>query len=98
MRTLGFLTLDAKGRTTFPKDLRRALHIGDHTQLRVDRTDDGAFEIVPVELIAHDHLWYHSPEGGARLEKAESDFASGRSTRVEGEAAAQRHLDELKKR
>ncbi len=96
MRTVGFLTLDAKGRTTFPKDVRRELGIGDQTQLRLDKTDDGSYELVPVEPIPHDHLWYHSAEGRARLERAEADFASGHSTRVSGEAATRRHLDDLK--
>jgi AbrB family looped-hinge helix DNA binding protein len=94
--TLGFLTIDPKGRATFPQELRRELGLGEHTQLRIDRTADGSYELVPVELIPRDQLWYHSAEGRARIERAEGDFESGRSTRTSGEAATQRHLDSLK--
>ena len=94
--TLGFLTIDRKGRTTFPLELRRELGLGEHTQLRIDRTGDGTYELVPAELIPRDQLWYHGAEGRARIERAEDDFRSGRATRTRGQAEAQRHLDSLK--
>jgi AbrB family looped-hinge helix DNA binding protein len=96
--TVGFLTIDQKGRTTFPQELRRELGINEHTQLRIDRTEDGVYELVPAELIPRDQLWYHSTEGRARIERAEDDVRSGRSTRTRGKDETQRHLDALKER
>ena len=96
-RTIGFLTVDHKGRTTLPKELREELGITDQTQLRVDRTDDGVYELVPAVMIPQDQLWYHSPEGRERLRVAEESFREGRSTHTKGEAETQRFLDSLKK-
>ena len=94
--TIGILTIDRKGRTTFPQEMREELGITEQTQLRVDRTDDGAYELVPAVVIPRDQLWYHSPEGRERLRNAESSFGAGRSTRTSGEAETQRYLDSLK--
>jgi AbrB family looped-hinge helix DNA binding protein len=96
-RTIGFLTVDHKGRTTLPRELREELGITDQTQIRVDRTDDGVYELVPAVMIPQDQLWYHSPEGRERLRVAEESFREGRSTRTKGEAETQRFLDSLKK-
>ena len=96
--TLGVLTFDAKGRTTFPQDLRQALGLDESTQVRVVRNAHGAIELVPARLVDVDQLWYHSEEGHARIRAAEADFEAGRSTlaRTEGEVMA--HLDALKTR
>jgi AbrB family looped-hinge helix DNA binding protein len=96
-RTIGILTIDRKGRTTLPRELREALGITDQTQIRVDRTDDGLYELVPAVVIPQDQLWYHSPEGRERLRVAEESFRDGRSTRTTREAETQRFLDSLKK-
>ncbi len=96
--TLGILTLDAKGRTTFPLDLRRELGLDESTQLRVVRTGDGVIELVPAQLVDVDQLWYHGDEGRARIQSAEADFAAGRSTVVQTEAQVVAHLDALKAR
>jgi bifunctional DNA-binding transcriptional regulator/antitoxin component of YhaV-PrlF toxin-antitoxin module len=96
-RTIGFLTVDQKGRTTLPRELREELGITDQMQIRVDRTDDGVYELVPAVMIPQDQLWYHSPEGRERLRAAEESFREGRSTRTNGEAETQRFLDSLKK-
>lgn len=96
--TLGYLTIDSKGRVTIPADLRRELGIDENTPIRVDRTDAGTFELVPAAIVPRDQLWYHAEEGRARLRVAEEDLRSGRSTRVSGPDDAQRHLDALKKR
>ncbi len=96
--TIGFLTIDPKGRTTLPQHMREALGITPQTQIRVDRADDGTFELVPTVMIPQDQLWYHSPEGRERLRSAEASFREGRSTRTVGEAETQRHLDGLKSR
>ena len=96
--TLGFLTLDAKGRATFPKELRDELGLREHTQLRVDLAPDGTYELVPVELVPVDQLWFHGAEGRSRVARAEDDFLAGRSTRTHGEPETLRHLDALKAR
>lgn len=95
-RTIGFLTVDRKGRTTLPQELRDELGLGEHTQLRIDRTDDGVFEIIPSVVIPRDQLWYHSPEVRERLRRGEASFRDGRSTRTRGEAETRRLLDSLK--
>jgi AbrB family looped-hinge helix DNA binding protein len=96
--TIGFLTIDQKGRATFPRELRRELGLTENSQLRIDRTEDGTYELVPAEVVPRDQLWYHAPEGRARIEGAEEDFRSGRSTRTRGLDETQRHLDALKQR
>lgn len=97
-RTLGFLVVDDKGRTTIPKTMRRELGIGAGTQLRIDASADGTFELVPAELIPHDQLWFHNPTVQTGIAKAEADFREGRSTRTEGPEETQRFLDSLKEK
>lgn len=94
--TLGCLTIDQKGRTTIPQDLRLALGLKAGTQLRIDRSDSGAFELIPVELIPRDQLWFHTPEVQARIAAAEGDFREGRFAHTDGPEDAQRYLDSLK--
>lgn len=96
--TLGILTLDAKGRTTFPLDLRRELGLDESTQLRVVRAADGTVELVPARLVDVDQLWYHGEEGQARIQAAEADFKAARSTVARTEAEVMAHLDALKAR
>jgi bifunctional DNA-binding transcriptional regulator/antitoxin component of YhaV-PrlF toxin-antitoxin module len=94
--TLGILTLDAKGRTTFPLDLRQALGLDESTQLRVVRAVDGSIELIPARLVDVDQLWYHSEEGHARIRAAEADFDASRSTVARTEVEVMAHLDALK--
>jgi len=96
--TLGILTLDAKGRTTFPQDLRQELGLDESTQLRVVRGADGAIELIPARLVDVDQLWYHSEEGHARIRAGEADFTAGRSTVARTEAEVIAHLDTVKAR
>ena len=95
-RTLGFLTVDEKGRTTIPKTMRRELGIRAGTQLRVDLSGDGVVELVAAELIPHDQLWFHNPTVQAGIAKAEADFREGRSKRTDGPQETQQFLDSLK--
>ncbi len=93
-----FLTLDKKGRTTLPEEVRRALGIGAGDFLLLERTDRGTYELVPATLVPNDQLWFHQPEVQARLHRAEAEIAAGRATRTEAPAEAQALLDGLKKR
>lgn len=95
-RVLGFVTVDKRGRAVFPQALRRELGLDEGTQLRVDKTDSGAYELVPAELVPRDQLYFHTPEMRERVERAERSFREGTSTRTEGEAETQRFLDSLK--
>lgn len=95
-KVLGFLTVDQKGRTTIPQGMRRELGLQAGTQLRVDRCDNGAFELIPSEVIPRDQLWFHTPGVQAGIAKAEADFREGRSVRTEGPEETQRFLDSLK--
>ena len=91
-----YLTIDRKGRTTRAREMRKQLGITPGVQLRIEQADNGAFETVPAVSIAQDQLFYHSPEGRARLERAEEDIRRGRVTRTRGPAEAQDFLDALK--
>ncbi|MBA4073270.1 MAG: hypothetical protein C0497_15825 [Gemmatimonas sp.] len=96
--TIGFLTLDTKGRATFPAEVRRALGLDENTPIRIDRTEAGGYELVPSAIVPIEQLWYHSAEGRARIQRAEADFQEGRSTRAKGPDEALRHLETLKEK
>ncbi len=95
---LGFITVDKRGRAVFPLALRRELGLSEGTQLRIERSDDGAYELVPAELVPRDQLYFHSPEMRERVERAERSFRDGRSTHTESEETTQQFLDALKMR
>jgi AbrB family looped-hinge helix DNA binding protein len=93
-----FLTLDQKGRATLPEEVRSALGVGAGDLILLERTERGTFELVPATLVPTDQLWFHHPEMQARVSRAESDFAEGRSSRTETPEEAQALLDSLKQR
>ncbi len=94
---IGYLTIDQKGRTTLPQRVREELGVVEGTQLRIEQTESGTFEVVPSISIPQDQAWYHGAEGRARLERADQDLREGRVTRTRGEAETRRFLDSLKK-
>lgn len=98
MATTTFLTLDKKGRTTLPEEVREALGVGAGDFILLEQTDKGTFELVPATLIPNDQLWFHHPEMQARIVRAEEDFKAGRFTRTETPEQAQAFLDGLKKK
>lgn len=97
-RVIGVVTLDKKGRAVFPLALREEMGLTDGTQLRVERTDDGAYELVPAELVPRDQLYFHTPGVRRRVEAAEKNLREGSSTKTKGERETNRFLDSLKKR
>jgi AbrB family looped-hinge helix DNA binding protein len=98
MARTSFLTLDQKGRTTVPEEIRAALGVEPGDFILLERTERGTFELVPATLVPNDQLWFHHPEMQARVARAESDFAAGRSTRTQTPEEAQAFLDSLKQR
>lgn len=98
MATTTFLTLDKKGRTTLPEEVREALGVGAGDFILLEQTDMGTFELVPATLIPNDQLWFHHPEMQARIARAEEDFKAGRSTKTDTPEQAQAFLDGLKKK
>ena len=96
-RVVGVVTLDKKGRAVFPLALRQELGLSDGTQLLVEQTDDGAYELVPVELVPRDQLYFHSHEMRERIADAERSFRDGTFTKTSGEKETRRFLDSLKK-
>lgn len=97
-QVLGFVTVDKRGRAVFPLALRRELGLSEGAHLRIERTDDGTYELVPAELVPRDQLYFHTPEVRERVERAEQSFRDGTSTRTEGEETTQQFLDALKSR
>lgn len=97
-RAVSFLTMDKKGRTTLPEEVRSALGVEAGDLILLERTERGTFELVPASLVPRDQLWFHHPEMQARLGRAEADLAEGRSTRTETPDEAQAFLDGLKAR
>jgi len=94
-----FMTVDKRGRGTFPEEVRRELGLGsaDTNLVILERTDRGTFELVPATLVPKDQLWFHHPEIQARIAEAETDFREGRSTRTDTPDEAQAYLDSLKR-
>ncbi len=93
-----FLTLDPKGRTTLPEEVRAALGVEPGDLILLERTDRGTFELVPATLVPKDQLWFHHPDMQARVARAERDLAESRSTRTQTPEEAQALLDSLKQR
>ncbi len=92
-----FMTVDKRGRATFPEELRRELGLDEESNLLIiERTPRGTFELVPAALIPRDQLWFHHPEMQARVAQAEADFREGRSTYTATPEEAQSFLDSLK--
>jgi AbrB family looped-hinge helix DNA binding protein len=91
-----FLTLDKKGRTTLPEEVRQALGVRAGDFLLLERTERGTYELVPATLVPNDQLWFHHPEMQDRLRRAEEEIASGRSTQTRTPDEAQAFLDGLK--
>lgn len=95
-KVLGFLTVDSKGRTTIPREMRHELGLDQGAHLRVERSESGALELVPSVSVPVDQLWFHSDEVKARVARAEEDFRTGRSIKTDGPEETQRFLDSLK--
>lgn len=93
-----FLNVDKRGRNTLPEEVRRDLGVeGEEGALvLLEKTERGTYELVPAALIPRDQLWVHHPEMRGRIEDAERDFRSGRSTRTETAEDTQKYLDSLK--
>jgi AbrB family looped-hinge helix DNA binding protein len=91
-----YLTLDKKGRTTLPDEIRKALGVGTGDFILLERTERGTYELVPAALVPNDQLWFHHPKMQARVAEAEADFAAGRTTRTETPEEARAFLDHLK--
>ena len=94
--TLGVLTFDKKGRTTFTERMREELGIDESTYVVVERTERGTIELVPSDLIPRDQLWFHHPEMQQRIARAEAALTDARSTTTGTPEAAQALLDRLK--
>jgi AbrB family looped-hinge helix DNA binding protein len=92
------LTVDRKGRTTLPEDVRNSLRLRPGDFLLLEKTDRGTYELVPASLVPRDQLWFHHPEMQKRVAEAEAEFSAGRVTRTKSPKAAQAFLDRLKKR
>lgn len=94
-----FMTIDRRGRGTFPEEVRRDLGLDaeDSNLVILEKTERGTYELVPAELIRKDQLWFHHPDMQARVAKAEEDFRAGRFARTSTPDKAHRLLDDLKK-
>jgi AbrB family looped-hinge helix DNA binding protein len=93
-----YLTLDTKGRTTLPEEVREDLGVGPGDFILLDRTDRGTYELVPAALVPKDQLWFYHPEMQARVADAEDDLRAGRFMTLETPEATETHLDSLKRK
>jgi bifunctional DNA-binding transcriptional regulator/antitoxin component of YhaV-PrlF toxin-antitoxin module len=92
-----FMSIDRRGRGTFPEEVRRDLGLDEDANLLIlEKTPRGTYELVPAALIPREQIWFHHPEMQARVADAESDFREGRSTYTPTPEAAQQFLDSLK--
>lgn len=92
-----FMTIDRRGRGTFPEEVRRDLGLDDEANLLIlEKTARGTYELVPAALIPKDQIWFHHPEMQARISQAESEFREGRSKYTATPEEAQQYLDTLK--
>jgi AbrB family looped-hinge helix DNA binding protein len=82
------ISLDKKGRTTLPEDVRAELGLKAGDFLILEKTERGTYELVPASLVPNDQLWFHHPEMQRRIREAEASIASGHATRADGLAAA----------
>ncbi len=96
--TVSYLSVDPKGRATLPEAVRAALGLRAGDFVILERTERGAYELVPAALVPRDQLWFHHPEMQRRIQKAEADIAEGRTTLTRTRAAAQAELDRHKAR
>jgi AbrB family looped-hinge helix DNA binding protein len=92
MARIAYTALDDKGRVTIPEEVRTALGVEAGDVILLERTERGTFELIPATLMPTDQLWFHHPEVQARVARAESEFAEGRSTRTASPEEAQAFL------
>lgn len=95
-KVLGFLTVDSKGRTTIPREMRQELGLDQGAHLRVERSESGGLKLIPSVSVPLDQAWFYSDAVKARIAKGESDLAAGLSRRTNGPEETQRYLDSLK--
>lgn len=95
---MAFMTVDKRGRGTFPEEVRRDLGLDseDTNLILLEKTERGTYELVPATLLPRDQLWFQHPDMQARVAEAETDFREGRFTRTDTSEAAQAYLDGLK--
>ena len=95
---MAFMTVDKRGRGTFPEEVRRDLGLDaeEGNLVILEKTERGTYELVPAALVPKDQLWFHHPEMQQRVERAEADFREGRSTAADSPESAQAFLDQLK--
>lgn len=85
MSTVTYLTLDKKGRTTLPEEVREALGVGPGDFLLLERTERGTYEVIPAQLVPKEDLWHFHPEFRERLRLGEEDIKAGRTHQASGE-------------
>ena len=93
---VAYLSLDQKGRATLPEAVRRSLSLRPDDFVLLERTDRGAYELVPAALVPRDQLWFHHPQMQRRIREAEADLVAGRVEKTRSAKAAQALLDARK--
>ncbi len=96
---MAVLTVDRRGRSTLPEEVRRELGIGeaDQTLVLLERTSHGTWELIPAAVMPRDQIWFRHPEMVARLAEGESDLSEGRSSGVSSPEALKALLDDMKR-
>jgi bifunctional DNA-binding transcriptional regulator/antitoxin component of YhaV-PrlF toxin-antitoxin module len=93
---MAVLTVDRRGRSTLPEEVRRELGIGDADQTLVllERTNHGTWELIPA---ARDQVWFRHPEMASRVAEGERDLREGRSSGASTPEALHTLLDGMKR-
>ncbi len=98
MSEVTYLTLDKKGRTTLPEEVREKLGVGPGDFLLLERTERGGYELVPAELVAKEDMWHFHREFRERLQRAEEEIRAGRTYAADTLEEAQALLDSWKRK
>ncbi|MHB1222642.1 MAG: AbrB/MazE/SpoVT family DNA-binding domain-containing protein [Gemmatimonadaceae bacterium] len=97
-QTFGLVALGDKGRIVLPDAVRRQLDLHPGDYLLVERTERGAIELVPADVVPRDQRWFAHPEMQQRIAEAEASIEAGDTTKVRSVEEAQAYLDSLKGR
>ncbi|HEY7123945.1 MAG TPA: AbrB/MazE/SpoVT family DNA-binding domain-containing protein [Ktedonobacterales bacterium] len=73
--------MNAQGDLNIPRELREALHVGEHSLFEVEVTPEGELLLRPCGTIDPDQAWFWTPEWQEGERQADREIAEGRVRR-----------------